>query len=147
MVSDVEKVCMKPLGNGVLCLSHILFVACFTSDQADQGHAFTIDLDLQHRDWPEVMQVNSSLVLRIRHNLDLMLVHILWTLVEKLLKKVDFLGVSLLHSGRSVSEVLEVVNPTSRKLESHTKEYSFVPHSHQKQNAPSLMKPPRQCCI
>ena len=55
-----------------------------------------------------VGQVNSSLVLRIEQNWHLKLVIFLWTLVEKLLNEVDFLGVSLLHSGRSVSEGLEV---------------------------------------
>ena len=44
MVSDVEKVCMEPLGNGVLCLSHVLFVAHFISDQVYQIAAFTIGL-------------------------------------------------------------------------------------------------------
>ena len=36
------------------------------------------------------------------------LVHFLWTLVEELLKEVDSLSVSLLHSASSVSEVLEI---------------------------------------
>ena len=47
--------------------------------------------------------VKVSLVLRIGKNWHLILVHFLWTL-----KELDFLGVSLLHSGMSLSEVLEV---------------------------------------
>ena len=41
-----------------------------------------------------VVQVNPSLVMRIGQNWHLKLVHFLWTLVEKLLIEVDFLGVS-----------------------------------------------------
>ena len=91
MLADVEKVCMEPLGNGILCLSHILFVAHFTNDridQIDQVRACTIDFTLARWDWPLEVSMNSSFVLRIGHNWHL-------TLVEKLLSYVDFLGVSL----------------------------------------------------
>ena len=59
MVSNVEQLCMECLGNGVLCLSH------FASDQVDQVQLI---LDLQGRDWPMSVQVNSSLVLMIGGN-------------------------------------------------------------------------------
>ena len=52
--------------------------------------------------------MNSLLVLRIGQNWHLKLVHFLWILMKKLLKEVDFLGVSLLCSGRSLSDILEV---------------------------------------
>ena len=46
MVSDVETMCMEPLANGVVSLSHLLFVAHFASDHIDQVRAFTIDVGL-----------------------------------------------------------------------------------------------------
>ena len=46
MVCDVETVCMEPLGNSVVSLSHVLFVAHFARDHIDQVRAFTIDFRL-----------------------------------------------------------------------------------------------------
>ena len=41
VMSDVEKVCMEPLADGIFCLPHILFMPCFAGDQVDEVRAFT----------------------------------------------------------------------------------------------------------
>ena len=47
VLSDVVKVCMEPLGDGALSLSHVFFcVEHFASDQIDQVQAFTIAIGL-----------------------------------------------------------------------------------------------------
>ena len=43
MESDAEKVSVY---SGVLCLSHVLFVVHFTSNQVDQVRAFAFDFVL-----------------------------------------------------------------------------------------------------
>ena len=40
--SDVKKVCMELLTNGVFGLAHILFVAHSTDDQVGEVQAFTV---------------------------------------------------------------------------------------------------------
>ena len=68
-------------------------------------------------DSPAMAQVKVLLLpLRLGQNWHFTLVHFMRTLVELLVKEVDCLGVSLLHSGKSMSEALGLLDLREYKM-------------------------------